>query len=123
MKLSSYVFAILFILIPATASSDDIPKYVQDKADSSAIGEVNVTTAKIKSIVKDGNKITIEFDGYAEIGSQNTQRMEREETFFQPRKEGEVRLIDLPEDSKEIKIYWGYRVTGSSVVLGLEKIQ
>jgi len=123
MRLLSYVFTIIFILTPIFALSDDIPKYVQDKADSSVIREVFVTTAKIKSIVKDGNKITIEFDGYAEIGSQKTQRMEREEIFFQPRKEGEVRLIDLPENSKEIKIYWGYRVTGSSVVLGLEKIQ
>ena len=123
MKILSYVFAILLILTPAISLSQDIPKYVQEKADNSLISEVTVTTAKIKSIVKDGNKITIEFDGYAEIGSQNTQRMEREETFFQPRKEGEVRLIDLPENSKEIKIYWGYRVTGSSVVLGLEKIR
>ena len=123
MKLMSYILTLLFMFTPAISLADEIPEYVQEKASGSMISEVNITTAKIKSIVKDGNKITIEFDGYAEIGSQKTETMEREDIFFQPRKEGEVRLIDLPEDSKEIKIYWGYRVTGSSVVLGFEKIR
>lgn len=123
MKLLPYILTLLFMLTPAIALADEIPHYVQEKASGSMISQVNVTTAKIKSIVKDGNKITIEFDGYAEIGSQKTETMKQEEIFFQPRKAGEVRLIDLPEDSKEIKIYWGYRVTGSTVVLGWKKIR
>ena len=123
MKLLSCVLTLLFMFAPTISLADEIPQYVQEKASGSMISKVSVITAKIKSIVKDGNKITIEFDGYAEIGSLKTETMKREEIYFQPRKVGEIRLIDLPGDSKEIKIYWGYGVTGSAVVLGWKKIR
>ncbi len=118
-----YILSTLLTFTSTVAFSDDIPKYVLEKAASAHISEVLVTTVKIKSITKDGDKIILEFGGFAEIGSQKTQRMEQQETFFEPRKEGEVRLIDLAEDSKEIRIYWGYNAMNWSKVLAFEKIR
>ncbi len=123
MRLVNYILSTILITASTAAISGEIPEYVLELAAKANIYEVQITTAKIKSITKGGDKITIEFDGYAEIGSQKTQHMVEEAIHFQPRKEGEVRLIDLPEDSKEIRIYWGYGVGNFSKILAFEKIR
>jgi len=123
MRLACYVLSTILLSASTVAFSDEIPNYVLEAAAKAHIDKVHITTAKIKSITKDGDKITLEFDGYAEIGSQKTQHMEKEVTYFEPRQEGEVRLIDLPEDSKEVRIYWGYGVSNFSKILAFEKIR
>lgn len=80
MKTFQYILFAFFICTSPITLAEDIPQYVQEEADKKHITDIQVTTAKIKSIKKDGSELTIEFDGYAEIGSQKTEVLKKE--FF-----------------------------------------
>ncbi len=126
-RMTLFVVSTLFMSFSPIVFAEEVPKYVEEQAKAEGIKEINITTATIKSITKEDNTLTIIYDGFAVMGTHKSQQYMVKFDHSSPRTEAEIRIetriMALPDDAKEVKIYWGYLSGRFQRVLAIEKLR